>query len=71
LVLLFDSSFYLSMIVLWYESVHCIDSYGPRETLKAKEYNSRGKIECEFKYAPFSCINKRGNIQVGLQTYFL
>ncbi|GAB6028428.1 Exosome complex component MTR3 [Chamberlinius hualienensis] len=34
--------------------------YGPREITKKKEgFSIKGKIHCEFKYAPFSCVIRR------------
>ena len=39
-------------------------SYGPRETSNTREFSSEGKVECAFKFAPFSCTTRRGHIQV-------
>ena len=29
--------------------------YGPRDTLRTREYSARGKLQCEIRLAPFSC----------------
>eukprot|EP00048_Salpingoeca_helianthica_P024893 m.36212 g.36212 ORF g.36212 m.36212 type:complete len:275 (-) comp9648_c0_seq1:28-852(-) len=39
--------------------------YGPRDTLKMREYSSRGKISVEIKFAPFSGPRRRGYVQDG------
>eukprot|EP00037_Helgoeca_nana_P029990 m.366161 g.366161 ORF g.366161 m.366161 type:complete len:279 (-) comp28092_c0_seq12:2147-2983(-) len=37
--------------------------YGPRDLLRTREYLSIGKLDCEFKYAPFSAVERRAHVQ--------
>jgi len=37
--------------------------YGPRESQRQHEFSEKGKISCEFKFAPFSCWQIRQHIQ--------
>ncbi|XP_029207157.1 exosome complex component MTR3-like isoform X1 [Acropora muricata] len=37
--------------------------YGPRESSKQQEFSQKGKLTCEFKFAPFSCPQRRHYIQ--------
>jgi hypothetical protein len=32
--------------------------------LRGRDYSHKGVIECEFKFAPFSCTKRRGYQQV-------
>lgn len=34
-------------------------SYGPHDTTRGREYNARGVLECELKFAPFSGAARR------------
>lgn len=36
-----------------------VSVYDPREKPNPSDYSSKGTIYCEFKYAPFSCFNRR------------
>lgn len=36
-----------------------IFSYGPREVLKKQDFSINGQLNCELKYAPYSCANVR------------
>eukprot|EP00088_Acartia_fossae_P029305 TRINITY_DN30164_c0_g1_i1.p1 TRINITY_DN30164_c0_g1~~TRINITY_DN30164_c0_g1_i1.p1 ORF type:complete len:267 (-),score=26.89 TRINITY_DN30164_c0_g1_i1:104-904(-) len=35
--------------------------YGPREIQKRSDFTMKGLITCEFKFAPFSCPNRRSH----------
>ncbi|KAG1670086.1 Exosome complex component MTR3 [Nymphon striatum] len=37
--------------------------YGPREVLKKRDFNINGQLNCEVKYAPYSCPNIRRSPQ--------
>ncbi|EDO46254.1 predicted protein [Nematostella vectensis] len=37
--------------------------YGPREAPRRQEFSMKGRLTCEFKFAPFSCIYRRKHIQ--------
>lgn len=37
--------------------------YGPRESTRQQEFSQKGKLTCEFKFAPFSCCQRRQFIQ--------
>ncbi|XP_058953050.2 exosome complex component MTR3 [Pocillopora verrucosa] len=37
--------------------------YGPRESQRQQEFSERGKLTCEFKFAPFSCWQRRQHMQ--------
>lgn len=37
--------------------------YGPRESSRQQEFSQKGKLTCEFKFAPFSCLQRRQHIQ--------
>ncbi|XP_078383805.1 exosome complex component MTR3-like isoform X3 [Oculina patagonica] len=37
--------------------------YGPRESQRQQEFSEKGKLTCEFKFAPFSCWQRRQHMQ--------
>ncbi|KAM7429889.1 Exosome complex component MTR3 [Porites harrisoni] len=37
--------------------------YGPRESSRQQEFSQKGKLTCEFKFAPFSCWQRRQHMQ--------
>ena len=44
--------------------------YGPREVLKKEEFSMKGQLSCEFKFATFSCQNRRSHQQDGEEKDF-
>lgn len=38
----------------------CAGSYGPRDTLRTREYNAKGKLQCELRLAAFACQKRVG-----------
>jgi len=38
-------------------------SYGPRQSHRQQEFAETGKLHCEFKFAPFSCQQRKGFLQ--------
>ncbi|XP_052817283.1 exosome complex component MTR3-like [Mya arenaria] len=37
--------------------------YGPRAVIKREEFSMQGQMTCEFKFAPFSCRQRRQHMQ--------
>jgi len=35
--------------------------YGPREIPRRSDFSMKGVLTCEFKFAPFSCLSRRGH----------
>lgn len=35
--------------------------YGPREIPRRSDFSMKGVLTCEFKFAPFSCLTRRGH----------
>ena len=44
--------------------------YGPREVIKKEEFSMKGQLSCEFKFATFSCRERRGYQQDGEEKDF-
>ena len=47
---------YHSNVYFWYR-------YGPREVTKREEFSMKGQLNCEFKFATFSCRKRRQHQQ--------
>lgn len=37
--------------------------YGPRDMLRGREYSAKGRLGCDFRYAPFACRHRRSYVQ--------
>lgn len=42
-----------------------VSVFNPREIPRLSEFTPNGELYCEFKFAPFSCPERRGHVMDG------